>query len=209
VSFRQPSLLGLEAAPLALGDLAGAIERVELTAGAWLEVRRGWLSGADGLGERLWALVPWRQERRRMYDRTVAVPRVVCFYERGQALPDPAFEAMRDALSAHYAAVLGEPFETVGLCGYRDGRDSVAWHGDTIGRAASEDTVVAIVSLGATRRFALRPRGGGSGIALDLASGDLVAMGGSCQRTWEHAVPKTARAVGARISLQFRVAGVR
>ena len=96
-----------------------------------------------------------------------------------------------------------------GLCLYRDGRDSVAWHGDTTGSGATQDTVVAIVSLGTPRALALRPRRGGPAIRYDLGHGDLLVMGGSCQRTWEHAIPKTTRATGPRISVQFRPRGVR
>jgi alkylated DNA repair dioxygenase AlkB len=96
------------------------------------------------------------------------------------------------------------------MCFYRDGRDSVAWHGDTIGRSRTEDTMVAIVSFGAPRPLLLRPRGGGEPtLRYVLGHGDLVVMGGSCQRTWEHAIPKTARPVGPRISVQFRPRGVR
>jgi alkylated DNA repair dioxygenase AlkB len=115
----------------------------------------------------------------------------------------------RAALSRHYTAELGEPFTTAGLCYYRDGRDSVAWHGDRIGRGAREDTMVAILSVGEPRDLALRPRGGGATRRLPLGHGDLVVMGGSCQRTWEHAIPKTARGAGPRISIQFRPRGVR
>ena len=93
-------------------------------------------------------------------------------------------------------AELGEPFVTAGLCLYRDGRDSVAWHGDTFGRGLTHDTMVAIVSVGSPRALLLRPRGGGSALRYEVGHGDLIVMGGSCQRTWEHAVPKTARAVG-------------
>ncbi|HXZ71660.1 MAG TPA: alpha-ketoglutarate-dependent dioxygenase AlkB, partial [Streptosporangiaceae bacterium] len=122
---------------------------------------------------------------------------------------DPALARARDALNGHYGPRLGEPLCTAGLCLYRDGRDSVAWHGDTTGRGATQDTVVAIVSLGAPRTLALRPRHGGPAIRHDLGHGDLLVMGGSCQRTWEHAVPKTTRAAGPRISVQFRPRGVR
>ena len=125
------------------------------------------------------------------------------------ALPHPALSTARAALSAHYGPELGEPFTTAGLCLYRDGRDSVAWHGDTIGRGRMEDTMVAIVSLGSPRHLMLRPRGGGATIRQQLGHGDLVVMGGSCQRTWEHAIPKTSRSVGPRISVQFRPHGVR
>jgi alkylated DNA repair dioxygenase AlkB len=116
---------------------------------------------------------------------------------------------MKAELDAYYRAELGEPFATAGLCFYRDGRDSVAWHGDRIGRGNSEDTMVAIVSVGDPRPLLLRPRAGGRSLAIPLGHGDLIVMGGSCQRTWEHAIPKTAKAVGPRISIQFRPRGVR
>ncbi len=192
----------------ALGPLA-ELTRTTLGDGAWVDVLPGWLTGADALFERLAARVPWRAERRQMYDRVVTVPRLVCFYREDQPLPDPALTDARDALSGHYAATLGEPLRTAGLCFYRDGRDSVAWHGDTIGRAATEDTVVAIVSVGAPRALLLRPRGGGASVRYAVGHGDLLVMGGSCQRTWEHSVPKTAKPAGPRISIQFRPTGVR
>jgi len=144
-----------------------------------------------------------------MYDRVVDVPRLVRFYDEGELLPDPALEDIRSALSEQYGEELGEPFATTGLALYRDGHDSVAWHGDTIGRASTGDTMVAIVSLGASRRFLLRPRGGGRSLRYQLGHGDLLVMGGSCQRTWEHSVPKTSRNVGPRLSVQYRTRGVR
>jgi alkylated DNA repair dioxygenase AlkB len=191
------------------GRLAGNVQRTELTEGAWLDGLPGWMRGADRLFDRLAATVPWHAERRQMYDRVVDVPRLLCFYPEDTPLPDPALTAAKAELDDYYASELGEPFVTVGLCLYRDGRDSVAWHGDTIGRASTEDTMVAIVSVGAPRALTLRPRGGGRSLRRDLGHGDLIVMGGSCQRTWEHAVPKTARAVGPRISIQFRTRGVR
>ena len=167
------------------------------------------------------------------------MPRLLCFYGEDAPLPDPALDACRAALNAYYAAELGEPFVTAGLCFYRDERDSVAWHGDTIGRGSTEDTMVGIVSLGEARPLLLRPRadadagrgadagggadggrgsdagGGADGgrgagtLRYNLGHGDLIVMGGSCQRTWEHAVPKSARQAGPRISVQFRPRGVR
>ena len=144
-----------------------------------------------------------------MFDRILDVPRLVAFYDQDDPLPDPQIELIRDTLNAGYSPELGEPFRSVGLCLYRDGSDSVAWHGDRIGRSRTEDTMVAIVSLGTPRRFLLRPRGGGRSVAHELGRGDLFVMGGSCQRTWEHSVPKQAAAGGPRISLQFRPRGVR
>jgi alkylated DNA repair dioxygenase AlkB len=186
-----------------------AIRRTPLSDGAWIDVLPGWLGGADTLFERLVEQVPWHAERRRMYDRVVDVPRLLSFYDETEELPDPVLVAARSALSGHYAAELGEPFRTAGLCLYRDGRDSVAWHGDTIGRGSTEDTMVAILSLGAPRSLLLRPRAGGHTVRQALGPGDLIVMGGSCQRSWEHAIPKTSKPVGPRLSIQFRPRGVR
>ncbi len=186
------------------------IRRTVLSDGAWVDARPGWLTGAGTLFERLAGSVPWRAERRQMYDRQVDVPRLLCFYDEETPLPDPVLTQARAALSAHYAEELGEPFRTAGLCYYRTGKDSVAWHGDRIGRGNTEDTMVAIVSVGAPRALLLRPRGGGGQtLRYALGLGDLIVMGGSCQRTWEHAVPKTSKPVGPRISIQFRPRGVR
>ncbi|MFE2534082.1 alpha-ketoglutarate-dependent dioxygenase AlkB [Streptomyces sp. NPDC059371] len=192
---------------LRLGPLDG-LRRTTLGEGAWIDLLPGWLSGADELFGRLAAEVPWRAERRQMYEHVVDVPRLLAYFGADDPLPHPVLDEARDTLSAHYAGELGEAFTTAGLCYYRDGRDSVAWHGDRIGRGAREDTMVAIVSVGAPRDLLLRPRGGGDTVRRPLGHGDLIVMGGSCQRTWEHAIPKTARAAGPRISVQFRPDGV-
>jgi len=205
----QGSLLDL-AEEVTLGPLGATVERRHLTEGAWVDVRRGWITGSDLLFERLRDGVRWRAEQRPMYERVVDVPRLLCFLDEGRRAPDPAVADAHAALNAHYATELGEPFATIGMCLYRDGRDSVAWHGDRIGRSRTEDTMVAIVSVGAPRALLLRPRGGGApALRYELGHGDLLVMGGSCQRTWEHAVPKSARSVGPRISIQFRPRGVR
>jgi len=208
----QESLLDVCEEPT-LGVLAGSVRRTPLAHGAWVDLRRGWLAGSGTVFARLAETVPWRAEKRHMYDKVVAVPRLLCFYGEDQPLPDPALAAAREALNAHYGPELGEPFRTAGLCLYRDGRDSVAWHGDTIGRGQTEDTMVAILSLGTPRPLLLRPRvkgaGGSRPLRFQVGHGDLLVMGGSCQRTWEHAVPKTAQPVGPRISVRFRPRGVR
>lgn len=205
----QGSLLDLTGEP-GPGQLGNTVRRTELAQGAWVDIRPGWLAGADDLFDRLLRVVPWRAERRKMYDRMVDVPRLLSFYAEDEPLPDPMLTQARDALEAHYRPELGEGFATAGLCLYRDGQDSVAWHGDTIGRGSTQDTVVAILSLGTPRAFLLRPlAGGGPTLRHDIGHGDLLVMGGSCQRTWQHAVPKTARPAGPRISVQFRPRGVR
>ena len=179
------------------------IARRGLSRGAWVDVCPAWLPEADEIFATMVRDVPWRAERRQMYDREVAVPRLLHTYGVGEPLPHPGLGRARGALSAHYRPELGEPFVTAGCCYYRDGRDSVAWHGDTIGRGRTQDTMVAIVSLGDPRRLTLRPRIAGPSISIEMGHGDLLVMGGSCQRTWEHAVPKVAHA-GPRVSVQFR-----
>jgi alkylated DNA repair dioxygenase AlkB len=203
----QASLLDL-ADEVRLAPLDSRVRRTPLSRGAWVDHLPGWVEGSDAVLESLLHAIPWRSERRRMYDRVVAVPRLVAWYDAGTELPHPVLADARAALSAHYLPELGEPFTTAGCCLYRDGRDSVAWHGDTIGRSATEDTMVAIVSFGSPRTLALRPRSGGPSRSFRLGHGDLLVMGGSCQRTWEHAVPKTAQHVGPRVSIQLRPHGV-
>jgi alkylated DNA repair dioxygenase AlkB len=178
--------------------------RVDLGDGAWFEVTEGWMRGADALFHELADSVPWREERRVMYERMVDVPRLMAFYGKGEELPAPCLQMALDELADHYAGEGGEALATTGLCLYRDARDSVAWHGDRIGRNTEADTLVAIVTLGAPRRFLLRPKGGGRSLQLKPAAGDLLVLGGSTQRTWEHCVPKSARPVGPRISVQYR-----
>src|SRR5699024_2755645 len=151
--------------------------------------------------------VPWRSSRRQMYEREVAVPRLLCSYGAADRLPHPALARARDALNRHYLPLHGEVFTTVGCALYRDRNDSVAWHGDRIGRGRDHDTLVAIASVGAPRRVALRPRGGGRSLMVEMGHGDLLVMGGSCQRTWDHSVPKQRHA-GPRVSIQYRPANV-
>ena len=164
------------------------------------------MNGSAAVFGRLLDAVPWRAERRHMYDKVVDVPRLLCFYGEDQPLPDPMLTQALRALNAHYR---DDEFRTAGLCLYRDGRDSVAWHGDRFGRGRHQDTMVAILSLGTPRALALRPRGGGPSIRYELGGGDLLVMGGSCQRTWDHAIPKSPKTAGPRISVQFRPHGVR
>ncbi|MEO6821554.1 MAG: alpha-ketoglutarate-dependent dioxygenase AlkB [Candidatus Nanopelagicales bacterium] len=205
--MHQPSLLDVDG-PATLHSLA-AVRRTELTCGAWVDHLPGWVEGSDEVLDRLLHSVPWRTERRAMYGRTVDVPRLVAWYDERADLPHALLQDAKLDLTSHYAPDLGEPFTTAGMCLYRDGHDSVAWHGDTIGRGATTDTLVAIVSFGSPRTLLLRPRTGRPARRFALGHGDLLVMGGSCQRTWEHAIPKTAGAAGPRVSVQFRPTGVR
>jgi alkylated DNA repair dioxygenase AlkB len=189
----QPSLLGSEA-PDFDSTFASASRRF-LGAGAWVDHVTGFVSGADSLFDEVLDAAPWSAHDRPMYDRIVAEPRLTT---RRWPHPPGVVTRMADALSEHY----GLPLGVVSANLYRDGHDSVAWHGDRIGRKRAE-TVVAVLSLGASRRFLLRPKGGGPSVRTVPASGDLLVMGGTCQRTWEHTIPKCAYS-GPRISIQFR-----
>jgi len=168
-----------------------------LDEGAWVDHVPGWLEGHEALLEALWLTTRWQSHRRRMYERVVDVPRLVATLP-ADGPGHPVLPEVADALSARY----GRPLPDVSLAAYRDGRDSVAFHGDRLGIDRA-DAIVAIVSLGAPRRFLLRRAGGGASRAFNLGRGDLLVMGGTCQLTWEHAVPKVAHA-GLRISVQFR-----
>jgi alkylated DNA repair dioxygenase AlkB len=189
----QPSLLG--DVPPDFDASFSRAERRDLGSGAWLEEAPGWLEGSDALFEALLEGAPWASHERRMYDRMVVEPRLTT---RQWDDPPPPLPAMAEGLSKRFDADLS----VISANLYRDGRDSVAWHGDRVARTRPE-TVVAILSLGSPRRFLLRPKGGGRSLRLEPAAGDLLVLGGTCQRTWEHSVPKRAQA-GPRISVMFR-----
>ena len=191
----QRSLLGLGEPTV---DEQAAFERIALGERAWVDVARGWLRGSDTLLDDLIATVDWRQGRRPMFERVVDDPRLSRWYRAADELPHAALHACRDALARHYRVPLG----SVGLNYYRDGRDSVAFHRDRELRLL-DDTLVAIVTLGARRPFLIRPRGGGPSIDVSPACGDLLVMGGRCQVEFEHGVPKHAYS-GPRISCSWR-----
>ena len=178
-------------------DGFAGLPRVRLDARSWVEHQSGWLCGHVELFETLQRDLEWRAERREMYDAYVDVPRLTATIPDDGPCP-PALARAHEALERRYRRRFG----SVRLAWYRDGRDSVAMHGDRVGRRIAE-TVVAILSLGASRRFLLKPAAGGRSLRFDLGGGDLLVMGGACQRTWRHGIPKV-KSAGPRISIQFR-----
>ncbi|MQA16445.1 MAG: alpha-ketoglutarate-dependent dioxygenase AlkB [Pseudonocardiaceae bacterium] len=190
----QPSLFGA-GDPEPDASFTG-LQRHQLDEQCWIDVASGWLSGADTLFLQLAESAPWQQRDRWMYDHRVLEPRLTCSWSLEQA-PSP-LGTMAALLSQHY----GVDLDTVAANYYRDGRDSVAWHGDRV-RLVAQRPLVAIVSLGSRRRFGLRPRGGGQGRWFAVDGGDLLVMGGRSQHDWEHSVPKSARG-GPRISVTYR-----
>jgi alkylated DNA repair dioxygenase AlkB len=176
------------------------LERIHLDESSWIDYAPGWVTGSDVLFEQILESRKWGQRTRYMYTKKVREPRLTSSWNVGSGVPlQPAIlEDVRLSLSQRY----GVAFDSIGFNLYRDGEDSVAWHGDRI-VAEIEEPVVALVCLGERRKFLLRPRGGGRSRAFQLGRGDLLVTGGKTQRTWEHCVPKVAQA-GPRISLAFR-----
>lgn len=194
----QPSLLAFDEP--AIDRSFSTLRRVQLDEESWVDHAPGWVSGADRLFEQVLAGRRWEQRSRRMYDKRVLEPRLTAPWseESGEPLEPPILEEIRGVLSERY----GRRFDSVGFNLYRDGRDSVAWHSDRISEEI-EDPIVALVSVGEPRKFLLRPKGGGASRSFLLGGGDLLVTGGKTQRTWDHSVPKVARA-GPRISLAYR-----
>jgi alkylated DNA repair dioxygenase AlkB len=164
---------------------------------AWVEYLPGFVRGQERLFEALRTSVTFHQETRVMYEKSVTVPRLYAVLPEDGAIP-PLLETARSILGERY----GEAFERLSLGYYRDGGDSVAWHGDYVARNMPR-AVVATISLGAPRAFHLRSKATGERRTWQLGWGDLFVMGGSCQRTWEHAVPKQKQAA-PRIAVMFR-----
>jgi alkylated DNA repair dioxygenase AlkB len=183
-------------------------ERRQLDRDSWVDVTRGWLRDADQLYELLVASVAWRQGRVFRYERYLDEPRLGCWFSRDTPYPHEALTAAHRAIQHQYRVTFGG----VGLAYYRDGRDSVAPHRDTDLRYC-ENTVIAVLSLGARRPWLLQPRHGGPRLREDRVDridlrpggGDLLVMGGRCQIDWLHAVPKVPTVAPAgRISAQWR-----
>jgi alkylated DNA repair dioxygenase AlkB len=194
----QPSLLGREA-PGFDRELR-KLTRIPLDESAWLDHVPGWVTGADALFEEVLRVRRWGQRTRHMHQGKVLEPRLTSPWSlaSGEPLVPPLVDEMRRCLGEHYGVV----FDSAGFNLYRDGRDSVAWHGDHIEKEIAEP-IVPLVSLGEPRKLLFRPKGGGPSRTFLLGRGDLLVTGGTAQRTWEHAVPKVARA-GPRISIAFR-----
>lgn len=171
----------------------------------------GWLEDPAGWFDRLWDALDWRAQEIVLFGRPVMQPRLVAWYAdegvryrySGITLEPSPWPPALDALRRRLDEAFGTRFNSVLCNAYRDGRDSMGWHADDE-RELGPRPVIASVNLGATRRFRIRPRGGGDSLGLDLEAGSVLMMTGSSQRDYQHAVPKTRRPVGPRINLTFR-----
>jgi alkylated DNA repair dioxygenase AlkB len=182
------------------------VERVDLGAGAWVDVARGALAGADAVHDDLVATVAWQQGKVFRYERWMDEPRLSAV--QSGAGRHPALVAVEDWITRRYRV----RFDTVALALYRHERDSVAFHRDRELRWL-DDTLIGVLSLGAARPWLMRPLTGRRPVddddltgVVDLApaSGDLLVMGGRCQATWLHAVPKVHGRCAPRVSAQWR-----
>jgi len=173
--------------------------RIELDAASWVECYPGWLAGSDDLFACLLEALPWEQRERPMFEKVVLEPRLTAQIDDLAEVPHRGLRDCAEALSEQY----GVRYDHLWLNLYRDGRDSTAWHGDRIS-CRRQVCIVPVLSLGATRRFLLKPRSGGASVGFRPAAGDLIVMGGRCQKQWVHAVPKAVDVVGARISVNFQ-----
>jgi alkylated DNA repair dioxygenase AlkB len=192
---------------------AASVERVQLDETSWVDVARGWLDGADELYDALLNGVAWQPSKVFRYEKYVDERRLGSFWSRGRPLPHPSLAEIHKTLQRQYDAT----FNGFGMIQYRDAGDGQAFHRDTDMRWL-DDTIIAILTLGAKRPWLLRPRAvrnslaamdGNRGATHDLApgNGDLIVMGGACQANWEHSVPYLNKlGVGTRISLQWRYA---
>lgn len=185
-----------------------AFERTWLDDGSWVDVARGWLAGHEQVYDALVAQDRWQQGRIFRYDRWVDDPRLGSYWRVGDPPPHPALVEAQRALRTRYRV----PLDGFAMAWYRDERDSQAFHRDRDLRWLDE-TLIALLTLGARRPWLLRPRANrydheapDRGATLDIApgGGDLHVMGGATQAGWEHSVPKLARRVGGRISIQWR-----
>jgi alkylated DNA repair dioxygenase AlkB len=171
--------------------------RIELDAHSWVEHVPNWLAADRELFEELIRTAGWEQRERWMYNRRLAEPRLTAEYQDVSQAPQQ-LRTVTAELAARYAV----DYRFIWLNLYRDQRDSTSWHGDPIGKR-QETSTVPVLSLGATRRFLIKPAQGGKSLSFTVASGDLIVMGGRAQRDWRHCVPKQQTPAGPRISINF------
>lgn len=195
----QADLFASETSSLGVDESFATAKRIEIDAHSWVEVVPDWMSGSLSLLERLTTAVPWRQHDRRLFDQTFREPRLTAEYRQLGDVPEKALLVAARALSQHYGVV----YDSLWLNLYRDGQDSTGWHRDRFS-CRRPQCIVPVLTLGATRRFLIKPRAGGVSIAFKPGSGDLLVMGGRSQEDWLHGVPKDPGIVEPRVSINFQ-----
>jgi alkylated DNA repair dioxygenase AlkB len=186
---------------VAVDETFATASRITLDDTSWVEHVQGWLAGDAELAEALMEQASWEQRSRWMYTRMVTEPRLTAEYPVIADAPQPVLHYLTEVLSAHY----GQPYSRLWMNWYRDNNDGTGWHADRPANKQDE-AVIPVLSLGATRRFLIRPAAGGPSTTIVTHGGDLVVMGGRCQKDYQHSVPKQKPATGARLSLNFSIA---
>ena len=189
---------GLE---VAVDETFATARRIQLDDTSWIDHVQGWLAGDGELMEALMTQASWEQRSRWMYTQMVIEPRLTAEYPVIADAPQPVLHYLTEVLSARY----GQPYARLWMNWYRDNDDGTGWHADRPANKLDE-AIIPVLSLGATRRFLIRPAGGGPSTTIMTHGGDLVVMGGSCQKDYQHSVPKQKQPAGARLSLNFSAA---
>ena len=198
VSAREPDLERTGGLPVAVDEAFSTAVRIQLDETSWVEHVPGWLEGDGELMGMLMDQAQWEQRSRWMYTQMVTEPRLSAEYPVIADAPQPVLRYLAEVLTAHY----GRPYARLWMNWYRDHNDGTGWHADRPQNKLDE-TIIPVLSLGASRRFLIRPAGGGPSKAIVAHGGDLVVMGGRCQKDYVHSVPKQKQAAGARLSLNF------
>jgi alkylated DNA repair dioxygenase AlkB len=194
----QEDLFASQATSISIDSRFGTAKRTAIDAHSWIDVVPGWISGSHILFEQLATGEQWLQRDRRLFDQTFREPRLTAEYQDLCGAPEALLDAAQ-ALSRHY----GIEYDSLWLNLYRNGQDSTGWHRDRFSCRRSE-CIVPVLTLGARRRFLIKPRAGGSSITFKPGSGDLIVMGGRCQEDWLHGVPKELGVAERRISVNFQ-----
>jgi alkylated DNA repair dioxygenase AlkB len=189
-------------------DRSASARRQQLDDTSWVDIVDGFVRDADERFAELDASTPWQQTEVLRYDRYVPERRL------SASIPSDALPLFRHT-ELHLSAEYRVPFSGVAVLLYRNGDDFQGFHGDRELRWL-DDTRIAIVVLGVRRPFVLRARGPRSDayervpagshptdVVLMPGHGDMIVMGGACQRDWLHCVPP-ADTSEARISLTWR-----
>jgi alkylated DNA repair dioxygenase AlkB len=190
--------------------------RLPLESGAWIDLYEGWLSAAAerGLAALLVRELAWEQRHIVLFGKRILQPRLIAwagelpYRYSGQTLearawPEPARPTIAP-LCTQVGALAGVEYNHVLINRYRDGNDSMGYHADAEPELGP-DPVIATLSLGEPRRFAIkRHKGSESARSLRLGNGSLLVMGGTCQRHYRHALLREPSVGGERLSLTFR-----
>jgi alkylated DNA repair dioxygenase AlkB len=200
-STPDPDLERTGGMQVAVDETFSTAVRIQLDDTSWVDHVPGWLGGDAELMAALMKQASWEQRSRWMYTRMVTEPRLTAEYPVIADAPQAVLRYLTEVLSEHYQ----RPYTRLWMNWYRDNNDGTGWHADRPANKQDE-AVIPVLSLGATRRFLIRPESGGPSTTIVTHGGDLVVMGGRCQKDYQHSVPKQRRPAGARLSLNFSTA---